>query len=146
MKAELRSRRRVYGIAKQHFASLEESQAASIDGFPWTSPENPEDFPWLIVDDLYVVLGDFKDEIDNISYCTVCVCDGSIVDDVSICGYDNVTRYCIVGDSTGKGNDTYIHEFEYDGEFGVNRLTIHYKTAARPGAPGLRTTNTFFFS
>ena len=138
MKAELRSSRMVYGIAKQHFASLEESQAASIDGFPWTSPENPEDFPWLIVDDLYVVLGDFKDEIDNISYCTVCVCDGSIVDDVSICGYDNVTRYCIVGDSTGKGNDTYIHEFEYDGEFGVNRLTIHYKTAARPGAPGLR--------
>ena len=138
MKATIRSRRRVYGIAKQHFASLEESQAASIDGFSWTSPENRQDFPWLFVDDLYVVLGDFKDEIDNISYCTVCVCDGSIVDDVSICGCDNVTRYCIVGDTTEHGNDTYIHEFEYDGEFAVNRLTIHYKTAVRPGAPDLR--------
>lgn len=138
MKAELRSRRRVYGIAKQHFASLEESQAASIDGFPWTSPENRQHFPWLIVDDLYVVLGDFEGEFDNIPCCAVCVCDGSIVDDASIRRHDNVTRYCIVGDSTAKENDPYSHVFEYDGEFDVNRLTVHYKTAARPRAADLR--------
>ena len=138
MKATIRSRRRVYGIAKRHFSSLEESQAASIDGFPWTSPENRKDFPWLFVDDLSVVLGGPEDDggakFDAISSCAVCVCDGSIVDDASIRRHDNVTRYCVVGDS----DDRYGHEFEYGGKFDGNRLTVHYKTAVRPGAPDLR--------
>ena len=140
MKATLRCSQVVYGIAKQHFASLVESQAASIDGFPWISPENPQEFPWLYVDDLYVVLleGDEGTEFDDLSSRAVCVCDGSIVADADIRQHNNATRYCIAEDSTDKGSAPYLHEFEYDGEFDVKRLTIHYKTVAMPRRADIR--------
>lgn len=143
MKAILWCSQVAYGIACQRFASFEESRATSIDGFPWTCPENPQDFPWLYVDRLSVRLGGLEEdnpgqEFWDISRCAVCVCDGDIVAEADIRQRNYATRYCIVGDSADKDGNPYWHEFEYEGEFEVNRLTIHYKTAPKLGAPDLR--------
>ena len=125
--AELWSRC-VYGIGYKQFASFDDSRAEARE-LPWTCPENPS-FPWLDLNHLYIVDGDA--EYANLSDAKL-VCEGGIID-ASLGRMQNcAVRYAFVSST-----DPYVFEFEVAGAFDISRLTIHYKTMAKPEAPDFR--------
>ena len=125
--SELRARC-VYGIGYKQFASFDDSRVEARE-LPWTCPENPS-FPWLDLDHLYIVDGDA--EYANLSDAKL-VCEGGIID-ASLGRMQNcAVRYAVVSST-----DPYVFEFEVSGAFDISRLTIHYKTMAKPGAPDFR--------
>ena len=125
--AELWSRC-VYGIGYKQFASFDDSRVEARE-LPWTCPENPS-FPWLDLYHMYIEDGDA--EYANLSDAKL-VCEGGIID-ASLGRMQNcAVRYAVVSST-----DPDVFEFEVSGAFDISRLTIHYKTMAKPGAPDFR--------
>ena len=133
----------VYGIGFEHFASVEASEV-DVAELPWTCPEDWSQFPWLDLDHFGIGLernGEDADpayeEIDVPE--VACICDGIIINAQRLFGQNGASRYANVS-----GLDSDPEEFDIDvevlgsNEFDAKRLTIHYKTAARPGASDLR--------
>ncbi|MBE6396423.1 MAG: hypothetical protein E7046_05405 [Lentisphaerae bacterium] len=117
-----------YGIGYGQFASFDDS-CVDASELPWTCPENSS-FPWLDLDHLYIEDGDA--EHANLSAANL-VCEGAIID-ASLGHMQNcAVRYAVVSST-----DPVVFEFELSGAFDISRLTIHYKTMAKPGAPDFR--------
>ncbi len=125
--SELRARC-VYGIGYKQFESFDDSRVEARE-LPWTCPENPS-FPWLDLDHMYIEDGDA--EYANLSDAKL-VCEGGIINASLGCMQNCAVRYAVVS-STGPD----VFEFEVAGAFDISRLTIHYKTMAKPEAPDFR--------
>ena len=125
--SELRARC-VYGIGYKQFVSFDDSRVEARE-LPWTCPENPS-FPWLDLDHLYIEDGDA--EHANPSDANL-VCEGAIIDASFGLVQNCAVRYAVVSST-----DPDVFEFEVSGSFDMSRLTIHYKTMAKPEAPDLR--------
>ena len=125
--SELRARC-VYGIGYKQFASFDDSRVEARE-LPWTCPENSS-FPWLDLDHLYIVDGDAKHA--NLSEANL-ICECEIIN-ASLGRMQNcAVRYAVVSST-----DPVEFEFEVPGSFDMSRLTVHYKTMAKPEAPDLR--------